>query len=82
MLSDKRGNGVYAASFAKPSERVRLADTDTNAVYGEGEDHTGYLLWLRGGSLVAQQFDADTPRLTGSPHPVADPYLRSAVLAK
>ena len=36
----------------------------------------GYLLWLRGGTLVAQDFDADTLKLSGVPHPVADPVAR------
>src|SRR5205814_943122 len=32
----------------------------------------GYLLWLRGGTLVAQDFDPGSLKLAGEPHPVAD----------
>ena len=34
------GTGVYAASLAKPNDRVRLLTTDANAIYA-----SGYLLW-------------------------------------
>src|SRR5206468_4389077 len=32
----------------------------------------GYLLWLRGGALVAQEFDADTLKFAGGPQQIAD----------
>jgi Tol biopolymer transport system component/DNA-binding winged helix-turn-helix (wHTH) protein len=82
VRSTKRENsGVYAASLAKPREPVRLLATDTNALYapaadGAGNNRKGYLLWLRGGTLVAQDFDAATLKLSGVPHPVADPVAR------
>jgi hypothetical protein len=41
-----------------------------------GNAGKGYLLWLRGGTLVAQDFDAATLKLSGVPHPVADPVAR------
>ena len=58
--------GIYAASLAKPGERMRLLTTDTNALYAPGGDGKGYLLWLRGGTLVAQEFDAGTLKLAGN----------------
>jgi eukaryotic-like serine/threonine-protein kinase len=82
VRSNKRENtGVYAASSAKPREAVQLLATDTNALYapaGDAASNTkkGYLLWLRGGTLVAQDFDAATLKLSGVPHPVADPVAR------
>ena len=82
VRSTKReNNGVYAASFAKPSEPVRLLATDTNALYapaveGARSSRKGYLLWLHGGTLVAQDFDAATLKLSGVPRPVADPVAR------
>jgi DNA-binding winged helix-turn-helix (wHTH) protein len=82
VRSTKRENsGVYAASLAKPREPVRLLATDTNALYapaadGAGNNRKGYLLWLRGGTLVAQDFDAVALKLSGIPHPVADPVAR------
>jgi Tol biopolymer transport system component/predicted Ser/Thr protein kinase len=68
--------GIYAASFAKPAERMRLLTTDTNALYAPGGDGRSYLLWLRGGTLVAQQLDIGTLKLEGEPHTVADPVNR------
>jgi hypothetical protein len=65
--------GVYAASLAKPAEAVRLVPADANALYAPGGDGRGYLLWLRGGTLVAQQLDPATLKLAGEPQPVADP---------
>ncbi len=82
VRSSKRENtGVYEASFAKPREPVQLLATDTNALYapavdGSHNNRSGYLLWLRGGTLVAQDFDIATLKLSGVPHPVADPVSR------
>jgi serine/threonine-protein kinase len=66
-------NGVYAASFDKPGQRVRLLTTDANALYASGSDGKGYLLWLRGETLFAQEFDPGTFKLAGEPHRVTDP---------
>ena len=66
VRSNKGENtGVYAASFNKPREAVQLLATETNALYapapdGGANNQKGYLLWLRGGTLVAQDFDAST----------------------
>jgi eukaryotic-like serine/threonine-protein kinase len=81
VRSDKPENtGIYAASFAKPGERKRLLTTDTNALYAPGGDGKSYLLWLRGGTLVAQQLDTGTLTLVGEPHAVADPVASIGVL--
>jgi serine/threonine protein kinase len=66
-------NGVYVASLAKPSEPIKLLSTTNNALYVPGGDGNGYLLWLRGSTLVAQELDVAPLRLAGEPHPVADP---------
>ena len=55
--------------------------TDTNALYaptvdGAAKNRKGYLLWLRGATLVAQDFDAVALKLSGVPHPVADLVAR------
>ena len=71
--------GIYAASFAKPGEPVRLVPTETNGLYAPGGDGKGYLLWLRGGTLVAQEFDPSTLKLAGEPHPLADPVARIGI---
>ena len=65
--------GVYAASFARPAEGARLMLNDANALYAPGGDGKDYLLWLRGGTLMAQELDLATLALTGERRPVADP---------
>jgi len=74
--------GIYAVSFAKPGEPVRLARTDTNGLYAPGSDGKGYLLWLRGGTLVAQEFNPSTLKLVGEPHPLADPVARVGIVGQ
>ena len=71
--------GVYAASFAKPGERVKLVNTDAAAFYAYGGDGKNYLLWMRGGTLVAQELDVASLRLAREPHPVADPVAKVAI---
>ena len=73
-------NAVYAASFAKPGERVKLVNTDAAAFYAPGGDGKNYLLWTRGGTLVARELDVATLRLTGEPHPVADPVGKISLI--
>jgi eukaryotic-like serine/threonine-protein kinase len=70
--------GVYAASLAKPHQPVHLLATDTNALYARG-NRKGYLLWLRGDTLVAQEFETAALKLSGVPRPVADPVVRMGV---
>jgi serine/threonine protein kinase len=83
VQSEKAENsGIYAASLAKPGERVRLLATETNALYAPGGNGRSYLLWLRGGILVAQEFDAGTLKLEGEPHPVADPVAKIGILGQ
>jgi eukaryotic-like serine/threonine-protein kinase len=74
--------GIYAASLAKPRERTRLLITDDNALYSPGGDGKGYLLWARGGTLVAQEFNPGTFKLAGEPHRVADPVAMMGILGQ
>src|SRR5262249_34362811 len=46
---------------------------DTNAVYAPGGDGREYLLWMRSGTLVAQEFNSGGLQLVGEPYLVADP---------
>ncbi len=71
------GSGVFAASLADPNRRVRLITTDTDAIYA-----SGYLLWMRGSTLLAQPFDAKKLALTGEPRPVSDPVGKSAITGR
>ena len=83
VQSDKpEYKGVYAASLAKPGERVWLLATDTSAVYAPGAGGKGYLLWLRGTTLFAQEFEPGPLKLGGEPHPTADPVAKIAILGE
>jgi len=72
-------SGIYVASLSKPAERVLLMTTDSNALYVAGLGGKGYLLWVRGATLVAQEFDLDTRKLAGEPRTVADPVASTQV---
>jgi Tol biopolymer transport system component/predicted Ser/Thr protein kinase len=71
---------VYAASLGKPAERARLVNTDAGAFYASGGDGKSYLLWMRGGTLVAQDLDVASLRLAGEVHPLADPVARIGII--
>jgi Tol biopolymer transport system component len=82
VRADKPENtGIYASSFAKRGEPVRLLNSDTNALYAPGGDGKHYLFWLRGGTLLAQEFNIKTLKLAGEPYPIADPVAQAGVLA-
>jgi hypothetical protein len=66
--------GLYLASFAKPAERVFLLRTEMAALFAPGGDGRDYLLWLRGGTLVAQELDSGALKLRGEPHAIAGPF--------
>jgi len=70
-------SAVYAASLANPNNRVRLLTTDTNAIFA-----SGFLLWVRGTTLMAQPFDPEKLKLTGEPVRVADPVGKSATTGR
>ena len=75
--------GVYAASLTNPRVPVQLLRTDANAWYAPGggtvNPHKGYLLWLRGATLLAQPFDADKLQLSGEGRAIASPVARYGV---
>jgi tRNA A-37 threonylcarbamoyl transferase component Bud32 len=71
--------GVYVAAFAKPAERVFLLQTETAAIVASGEDRRDYLLWLRGGTLLAQEFDTGALKLRGEAHAIAGPIPKMGV---
>jgi Tol biopolymer transport system component len=61
-------SGIYVGSLDS-GERVRLMDASlTNVQYAK----PGYLLFLRGQTLMAQAFDARALTLTGSPSRIAE----------
>jgi Tol biopolymer transport system component len=63
---DAGTEGIYIASLDHPEERVQILKTNTKAVYTQPiPGGTGYLLWLREQTLLAQRFDAGKLRLQG-----------------
>jgi Tol biopolymer transport system component/predicted Ser/Thr protein kinase len=66
--------GLYAGSLAKPVERVKLLTTESKAVYASDATGNGYLLWMRSGALVAQEFDREALRLVGEPHEITETF--------
>jgi serine/threonine protein kinase len=71
--------GTYAASLAKPADSVKLVSGSSNALYAAAGDGRGYLLWLRGGTLVAQELDLAALTLVGEAHRIADPVTSVGV---
>jgi dipeptidyl aminopeptidase/acylaminoacyl peptidase len=74
--------GIYAASLARPAAAKKLVSADTNGLYAPGADGKGYLLWLRGGTLVAQELDLASLTLTGETHQIADPVTSVAITSQ
>ncbi len=69
---------VYMMIGDKATLRVGSLDSKDTRELGPAESRTefappGYLLFMRGGSLVAQAFDERALKLTGEPFPVAEP---------
>jgi Tol biopolymer transport system component len=72
--ADKPENsGVYVAPLAKPAERVLVLPTETAAIFAPGPDGRDYLLWLRSGTLLAQELDTSALKLRGEARPIAGP---------
>jgi eukaryotic-like serine/threonine-protein kinase len=71
--------GIYAASLAKPADRVHLLAINTNTLYAPVGDGKDYLVWRRAGALVAQEFDAAALKMLGEPHEIASPARVTAL---
>ncbi len=67
--AERLGAGVYVASLDNQERKLLLPD-HSNVVYG-----SGYLLFRRDRSLMAQPFDTERLELTGDAFPIAD-HLR------
>src|SRR5207237_4740334 len=63
-------NSIYVGKIGSP-ERHRVVESGGNAAYVE----PGYLLYVRGHTLMAQRFDAKTYLLQGDPQIIVDNLL-------
>ncbi len=63
---------ILAADYARPNP-VTLMETNSRVEYAppRRSGEPGYLLFIRGASLLAQPFDEDRLRLDGEPFPIA-----------
>ena len=68
--------GIYLGSLDSAETR-RLTAADTAGVYLS----SGWLLWVRAGTLVAQRLDLERKALTGDPVTLADPVAFDATSA-
>ena len=76
QAAKSQDTGIYVTSLANPRERIKLVSTTSRGFYAAGR-----VLWLRGSTLVAQQYDPDHIRLTGDAESVVErvaegPYAR------
>jgi serine/threonine protein kinase len=71
LANTPEDEGIFLGSVANPSERHRLAGADSNVSYVRS-NHKSYLLFKRGQSLVAQEWDSSTFKLIGQPSTLAD----------
>jgi serine/threonine protein kinase/Tol biopolymer transport system component len=60
-------SGIYVSALDSPDTKL-LVKADSGAAYSP----PGYLLFLRGRTLMAQAFDADSLKINGDPLPVAE----------
>jgi Tol biopolymer transport system component len=64
-------SAVYAASVDS-DQRKRLLTINTKCEYAQDANGDGYLLFVRGGTLLAQRFNQTTLELHGDPFAVAN----------
>jgi dipeptidyl aminopeptidase/acylaminoacyl peptidase len=71
--------GMYVASLKAPAARQLVLKTQANALYTSANDGKDYLLWTRGGTLLAQEVDAASLTLLGEAHTVLDSVATSFI---
>jgi serine/threonine protein kinase/Tol biopolymer transport system component len=74
-------NGIYVASLKADAQAKRVLPDSSAAEYVPSDvpGRSGYLLFVRGTTLMAQPFDPDTVTLTGQMFPVAESVGRFSV---
>jgi len=71
--TDPNTQGIYSGSLDNPTQRVRIVSTQSKAYYAPSHGgQSGYLLWMRGQTLLAQPFNAAKLRLEGEPTRLAE----------
>jgi Tol biopolymer transport system component len=72
LSRDGNVQGIYVASLETPKESLRVVPGPSKGVYAAPQGrHPGYLLWMRGQTLVAQPFDGKM-RVESDPIPLAE----------
>lgn len=70
---DSAVEGIYVASLDHPGDRARILATQHKAYYAPPlAGRTGFLIWLRGRTLLAQPFDEKNLHIEGEASPIAD----------
>jgi serine/threonine protein kinase/Tol biopolymer transport system component len=75
--AQKENSAIYVGSLDS-KQTQRLLGADSNVAYAP----PGYLLYVRGGTLLAQPFEARDLQLTGEPLPVAQQVLEAQGAAR
>jgi eukaryotic-like serine/threonine-protein kinase len=65
----RENNTIETAKLDDPDKRVRLVSSGYSALYA-----SGYLLFQRGSTLMAQALDPAASRLSGDPAPLAETF--------
>ena len=68
----QESTGFYGGSISKPTQRSKVLTVSTSAIYAHGNNRKSYLLWQRGTTVVAQEFDPRAMRMSGEPEPILD----------
>src|SRR5690242_4082224 len=73
-------NGIYVGSLDVPPQQQslkRLMESESGVVYAPAHDSkSGYLLFLREGTLMARPFNPDRIEFEGDAVPIADHVAR------
>jgi Tol biopolymer transport system component len=66
-----QARGIYVGSLDS-TETKHLLESDRSVAFAQGESDLGYLLFLRGRTLMGQRFDPGAPTVIGEAFPIAD----------